>query len=258
MYSALAQATKPRCHNTKDLINEYLMRGMADLSASTQAGYHRKKKNLLLVFGSTDPDSIEPGHIAQYLEARKQQNSPVAGNREICLLSSVFNYGMRQGYCKTNPCKVRRNTERPGKRYIPHDEFLAAFNRCAPEGQDLLALAYLTGLRQKDLRTLKKAQITPDGIVVDESKTGKRRIIGWSESLRYFLLRATSRTPDSEYVLTNTKGQPWGEWAVQSLMRRLKTDFTFHQIRHKAETDHREGMGLLPLYRRVTRHGPTR
>lgn len=258
LYRGLAKATSQSVANTGDLLLDFITRGMDHLRPATQRNYRGLVRNLRTVFGHMDPDSITPGDVAQYLEARKRGGSPIAGNREIEVLGSVYQYGLRNGFCKSNPCRfVRRNTESPKRRYISHDDFTEAVDRAPEAFQDFLALAYLTGLRQKDLRDLKKQQLTPEGIVVDESKTGKRRIIGYSDSLRWFLRRACNRS-GGDFVLTNSRGAPWGEWAVQSAMRRLGVEWTLHQVRHKAETDHKEGMGLLPLYRRITRHGATR
>jgi integrase len=257
LYTALARIATPRPDNLGALIHEYTVRGLAELRPKTQKNYRSYVRNLAAVFGHMQADTVTPGDVARYLETRKQAGAPVMGNREIEMLGSVYQYGLRNGYCETNPCRfVRRNREAPRRRYLSNDDFLAAFNRAPEPFQDFLALAYLTGLRQKDLRELRRDQLTAEGIVVDESKTGRRRIVQWSESLRWFVERACSRSPNA-YVLTNTRGA-WGEWAVQSAMRRLGVDWTLHQVRHKAETDHREGMGLLPLYRRITRHGATR
>jgi integrase len=257
LYTALARLAAQRVANLGDMINEYVRAGMTELRPKTQKNYRSYVRNLTAVFGHMQPDQVTPGDVARYLETRKQAGAPVMGNREIEMLGSVYQYGLRNGYCESNPCRfVRRNRESPRRRYLTHEEFLDAFNRAPEPFQDFLALAYLTGLRQKDLRELRRDQLTPEGIVVDESKTGKRRIVGWSDSLRWFVERACSRS-DGPYVLTGQRG-PWGEWAVQSAMRRLGVTWTLHQVRHKAETDHREGMGLLPLYRRVTRHGATR
>jgi integrase len=258
LYTALARLATPRPSNMGALIHEYSVRGMAELRPKTQKNYRSYISNLTAVFGHMQPDQITPGDVARYLETRKQAGAPVMGNREIEMLGSVYQYGLRNGFCESNPCRfVRRNKEAPRRLYLTHDEFLEAFNRAPEPLQDFLALAYLTGLRQKDLRELKRTQLQPEGIVVDESKTGKRRVVGWSDSLRWFVERACARS-DSPYVLTGQYKRPWGEWGVQSAMRRLGVEWTLHQVRHKAETDHREGMGLLPLYRRITRHGATR
>jgi hypothetical protein len=102
---------------------------------------------------------------------------------------------------------------------------------------------------------MKKAQVDAERITVREPKTGKLVVVEISDRLRAVLMRAMSRTPESPYVFTNTQGDPWTVWAIQSQSRRLKgkTDWTLHDVRGKAETDSEAGLGLLPLYRRARR-----
>jgi integrase len=170
---------------------------------------------------------------------------------------------MRTDDCKANPCYgVRRNPQPPRTRYIQHDELNQAFNAAPEEFQDFMAALYLTGLRQGDIRRMKRTQITPQGIRVGQEKTGKAVIVAMSDDLRYYIIRAQTRAPTSPYVFTNSQGEPWGVWAIQSQVRRLRAkirhDWTLHDIRAKAESDHKEGLGLLPLYRRVRRITPVR
>ena len=156
----------------------------------------------------------------------------------------------------TNPCRgVRRNPQPPRTRYVEHAELEAAMADAPEAFQDFMAALYLTGLRQSELRKMKKDQVTAERITVREPKTGKLVVVEISDRLRFFVVRACSRTPESPYVFTNTQGDPWTVWAIQSQSRRLKgkTDWTLHDVRGKAETDSAAGLGLLPLYRRARR-----
>lgn len=260
LYRALAAVTTPRAETMNELFDSYLgSKLFAKLAPRTQKDYLGYiNGNLRLVFGETPPDAVTSGHCSQYLQRRLDADAGVVGNREIACLSTVYNYGMRIGRCQTNPCKgVRRNPQTPRTRYIRNDEFLVPFEAAPEPFQDFMAGLYLTGLRQQDLRLLRKNQITPEGIRLEETKRGKLIVIEISESLRFFLLRACSRTPNSPFVFTNTDGEPWTYWAIQSQSRRLKEktghDWTLHDVRAKAESDSKEGLGLLPLYRRARR-----
>lgn len=155
----------------------------------------------------------------------------------------------------TNPCKgVRRNPQPPRTRYVEHAEYKTALEGAPEAFQDFMEALYLTGLRQSEIRTLKKSQLTAERITLREPKTGKLVVVEIGDRLRPVLLRACSRTPNSPYVFTNTQGGPWTVWAIQSQSRRLtKTDWTLHDVRGKAETDSASGLGLLPLYRRARR-----
>lgn len=264
LYKALADVTSDRTRTLNGLFDAFLAKGIAQLAPATQRDYIGYiNRSLRPVFGECAPDEVTSGHISQYLQRRLEGGSAVVANREIACLSSVYNFGMRRGDCESNPCRgVRRNPQPPRTRYIRDDEFTKAFNAAPEAFQDLMAALYLTGLRQGDIRELKRSQITPQGIRIEQSKTGKVVIVEMSEALRYFIVRAQTRAPHSPYVFTNTQGEPWGVWAIQSQVRRLRSivghDWTLHDIRAKAESDHKVGLGLLPLYRRAQRIRPVR
>ena len=95
---------------------------------------------------------------------------------------------------------------------------------------------FLTGLRLTDLMALRVTDLTAEGILVTESKTGKRRLIEWSDRLRYFVERAAKRSGGS-YVLTNSRKEAWKLWAVQSAWKRLNPGFRFRDLRPKAASD---------------------
>jgi integrase len=215
--------------------------------------------------------SLTPAHVAMYLEKRKRDGPPHMGNRERAVLSAAYEYGLRQGWVTHNPCRgVRRNTERPRRRYVTDAEFLEAFETAPEPLQDVLALALLTGLRQGDLRALKREALSEAGISVDEGKTGKRKVIEWSDGLRFFVRRALERQETlaarpadplkhrqarqvSQYVLTNRFGEPWTMAALQTAIKRLGVDWHFHDLRAKAASDAEHnilghGAGMLGVY----------
>ena len=234
------------------LLTHYLP--AAEISAATRREYERiADTRLAHHFGSMPIASLTPAHVAMYLEKRKRDGHPHMGNRERAVLSAAYEYGMRQGWALQNPCRgVRRNTERPRRRYVTDAEFLAAFEAAPEPLQDVLAVALLTGLRQGDLRALRREALREDGIHVAEGKTGKRRVIEWSDALRYFVRRACERA-ESAYVLTNKFGKPWTMAAMQTAVKRMAVDWHFHDLRAKAASDagHNilgHGAGMLGVY----------
>lgn len=270
LFKALADITNPRVRQLNDLFNKFLasekFRQYAPATQKDYEGYIAR--TLRPVFGHCDPNEITSGHIAQFLQRRLDGDAGVVANREMACLSSVYNFGLRTNDAKFNPCHgVSRNTERPRTRYVEHDEFRKVFDAVSEPFQDFLAALYLTGLRQGDIRSMKRSQITPQGLRVTHRKTagttGKTVLVSMTEALRYFIIRAQTRAPSSIYVFTNENGDPWGTWAIQSQVRRVRErigrhDWTLHDVRAKAESDHETGLGLLPLYRRVQRITPVR
>lgn len=238
-----------------DIMRAWLQDGAARLKPKTQAEYRRAiEKRLEPVFGRMLPGAILPTHIAQYLERR----SGPKGNREIAALSTVFEWSLRKGYAVSNPCRgVRRNTERPRRRYVDDFEFEEALRAARPELRRIMLAAYLTGLRQGDLIALRPDQVGPDGITLEESKRGKRIVIAWSDELRDLVREALEKS-DGARVFANSRGEPWTSSGLQTAFQRLRVGFTFHDLRAKAESDHESGLGLLARYKRARRLTPVR
>lgn len=220
------------------LLMAYLADGTEDLKAITRLKYRQAIVSMLIpVFGKMPMGTLEPGHVSQFLEKRKRAGAAVAGNREKAVLSSACSFGMRQGWLRFNPCYgTRRNKERPSARYVEHTELVTQLDRAPPELYPLIGSGYLTGMRQTDLRKLKRTNLTVRGIEYTESKTGKRRLVEWTPTLRKLVTMALERSK-GEHVFTSARGKPWSQWGLQSAMRRFKPGFRFRDLRPKAETD---------------------
>lgn len=242
----------------------YIVRALPELKPASRPEYVRIiQSRLMHHFGHMLPDDLESSHVAQYLEMRKRDGAPVGGNRERAVLGSVLSWGMRFGWVSRNPCNgVRRNREAPARRYIEDQEFREALDRASPAIVDLLAVAYLTGLRQTDLRLLRREAITKDGIRLRQSKDGKLRLIEWTPTLRTFVERALERSK-GQFVFVSARGKPWTVWGLQSAMRRLGPGFQFRAIRAKAASDAGHNVlghdaGMLARYVRAQRLRPVR
>jgi integrase len=266
LYRALYDLDPARPGTIGELINVYRAAGMDNLRASTQARYGLMLTRLDHHFGKMRIGALKPSHVAVFLEKRRKAGrGGTAANREFAVLSSLHNFGMRQGWVEVNPCiGVRRNPEKPRKRYVTNAEFLEAFDKSPEPFQDLIAFAYLTGIRQTDIMNLKRAEhLKPEGIVFVESKTGKLHKQEWSDAVRFFVRRSMERSPESEYVFTNRFGQQWGVWAINSQMTRLGVDWSFKDLRAKSQSDAEHsvlghGAAMERLYRKVIKTRPVR
>jgi site-specific recombinase XerD len=193
-------------------------------------------------FGHMLPSEIDEGTIAQYLQRRKDHGAGTSGNRERACLSSAFEFAMREGWARRNPCRgVRRNKERSSPSSVESKDMAAAIDKAPAHFARVMQLAYMIGARQVDLIEMRVADVTPDGISYTESKTGKRVLHEWSPTLRVLvreILEArAAQAPDHDRLLTNRFGKPLTMWGIISNMRRLDGGFSFREIRPKAQTD---------------------
>lgn len=266
LHRALYELDPARPGTIGEMINVFRAAGMDSLKPATQHRYGLILTRLDHHFGRMRIGALKPSHVAVFLEKRRKAGrGAIAANREFAVLSSLHNFGMRQGWVELNPCLgVRRNPEKPRKRYVTNEEFLEAFERSPEPFQDLLAFAYLTGIRQTDVISLKRSEhLKPEGIVFVESKTGKLHKQEWSDAVRYFVRRAMERFPDAEYVFTNRFGQQWGVWAINSQMARLDVTWAFKDLRAKSQSDAEHsvlghGAAMERLYRKVINTRPVR
>lgn len=216
-----------------------------DLKAPTRKQYEYFLFGVLdEAFGHLMPAEIDDSTIAQYLERRKKAGAAVAGNRERSCLSSVFEFAMRQGWAKRNPCRgVRRNKERPSKVHVESEALADGMDRAPPHFAQVMQFGYLTGMRKEDVILIETSAVTRRGIEYTESKTGKDVRIDWTPALRelvreIFEARATRKNSKTHTrLLTNRFGKPLSGWGIISNMRRLEAGFAFRHIRPKAQTD---------------------
>jgi integrase len=269
LYTALQVWTSDRPATYGQLMILYVARALTELKPATQPEYLRQINGRLQHhFGHMLVNTLEQTHIAQYLQLRKTEGAAKGGNRERATLSSIISWGMRFGWCMSNPCYgVRRNKETPSKVYVTDEYLKSVIDFAPPCLQDLFAVAYLTGLRQGDLRIMTRANITERGIELRQSKDGKLRVITWSAPLKHFVDRALARST-CDHVFVGAAGRPYTMDGLQLAMKRLKAKnggelFKFRELRPKAASDATHNVlghdaGMLVRYVRAQTLKPVR
>ena len=140
-------------------------------------------KFLRSVFDNAPIDSITPQVIAQYRDCRKSKAkgsigkpAPIRANREITLLSHIWNMAREWGYTtKENPVKGgRKNREKPRDFYADAAVWDAVYAAACIELQDAMDLNYLTGQRPADVLKMRISDIKDGAIEVQQNKTKKK------------------------------------------------------------------------------------
>ena len=164
----------PRAQHTMAAIFDRYERDIIPGKAPrTQQDNLAELKQLRRAFESAPIDAITPQVVAQYRDAR---TAKTRGNREIALLSHVFNIAREWGLTdKENPCtRVRRNKEKVRDYYAADDVWQKVYSHAVQELRDAMDLAYLTGQRPADSIKPTLSDLTHDHMLVDQGKTGKR------------------------------------------------------------------------------------
>ena len=130
-------------------------------------------KQLRLVFDTAPINAITPQHIAQY---RDKRTARVRANREITLLSHIFNLAREWGYtARDNPARgVRKNKEQPRDFYADAAVWDAVYEHAPVELRDAMDLSYLTGQRPADVLKMAEKDIRDGALEVKQNKTHKR------------------------------------------------------------------------------------
>lgn len=154
----------------------YLKHGMSKLAESTQTHYRADGLRMMHHFGHYRWHEVLPTHCKQFLVWCEEQDRGTTGNREASFMSSVWEYAMGKGWALVNPWRgVRRNLETPSKVYVEHPQLVAQLDRAPPELYALMGTAYLTTIRQTDLRLVKKAQRCTAVVTIEEN--GRERAV---------------------------------------------------------------------------------
>lgn len=217
-------------------------------------------KNLRPMFDSAPLEAVTPQHIAQY---RDKRTAKISANREISLLSHVWNMAREWGYTdRENPARgVRKNTEHGRDFYADESVWQAVQTHACLELKAAMQLAYLTGQRTADVLKMRLSDIDQDALLVKQGKTGKflriaLTVDGTRSQLGTLIDNLTRRSGKqmlSFYILAMPNGQPLTYTMLRNrfddaraaaaaaqtdlkLATRIKL-FQFRDIRAKAASD---------------------
>jgi integrase len=235
-----------------DVIERYQTRVLPlKRSAQTRKDQARELARLKKWCGHMMPDALTVPMCYRYLEERVNDDGkpvPVAARHEIALLGHVFTKAIQWGVATVNPVKaMERQPKARRTRYVTDAEFETLRKMANPRLQLAMDLARLTGQRRGDLLTLRREQLTAEGIVFKQSKTGAGVLVEWTDELKAVIERAWKMAPQipREYVLRTRSGKPYSSAGFSAMWQRLATKYVetggqriqFKDLRAKAASD---------------------
>lgn len=197
----------------KGIFDRYVRDVIPKKGERTQKDNLAELKQLRPMFDDAPIDSITPASIAGYRDAR---TAKVRANREIALLSHVFNIAREWGLTeRENPCQgVRKNKETPRDYYANAVVWDAVYGMAGPELREAMDLGYLTGQRPADVIAMRIDDVDGDYFLVTRGKTGlKLRILMRTKegenSLGRLVREISERNAahSSKYLLINKHGK---------------------------------------------------
>ena len=210
----------------RDIVLDFRAHQLPKRAGKTRIEYAAALDRLSGVYGHMRLRDLRPVHVYKYLERRPR----VAGNRDLAVLSVLCAYGVSRGHADENPCKqVRRNPEKPRRRYVTDAELLLVVD-LAPEWlQRAMWLACETGMRLGDIYRIGPGNFTSEGFLYEQSKTGRKLLLPWTDTLR-----DCARKPPVSY---SGFGSAWQRLMRKAVQNGLRERFTFHDLRAKAGSE---------------------
>lgn len=206
----------------RHLFDRYIRDVLPSKAPSTQRENLDAIRQLRVVFDDAPIDAISPHDIARYRDAR---SAKVRANREIALMSHVFNMAREWGYSqKENPCRgVRKNKETPRDFYADKDVWNAVYALACDELKDAMDLNYLSGQRPADVLKMRVTDVKDGYLEVRQGKTKKfLRIMlenqGVRSELGHVIDRINARTHKmrSAFLVSLPDGQPLKKWTLRT------------------------------------------
>lgn len=238
------------------------------LADSTKRVYREQWRILEPVWHKASAAQVRPSDVARYLRVERA-DFPVSANREVALLSNLFNLAVERGDIDRNPCKeVSRNPEEPRGRLVERTELAPFIEWALQQGDSARVLvsmaefAALTGNRRAEFLRLHWPQVDADLVRLQRAKQrgrGKRELVAISNSLRTVLDRMKARegyTPMGAVFAAPRTGNPYSEAGFKAMWARLMDKaikagivaqrFTFHDLRGHYTTYFKLTHGTLP------------
>lgn len=229
-----------------DVIDRYRLEVLPlKRSEQTREDEGKALYRLKAVFGHMLPDNVTAQACYKYVDTRRSKDGkpvPVAARHEIALLGHVFAKAIRWGAASSNPVRGMDFGERSAKRAQVPLEQVEALKALAGERLAVaIDLAVSTGQRRGDLLTLRREQLTDEGIVFQQSKTGAGVLIEWSPDLRAIIDRAKRLAPQipGDYLIRTRRGKPYTAEGFSAIWQRAMAKhvkaggqrFSFHDLR---------------------------
>jgi integrase len=228
------------------LIKEWREKRLPAYAEEVQKDYGYLLDKIVVEFQGLGVGDVDAHHIIDLRDL--WETKPRTANKVRMLCSILFTYAVEKKRIKVNPVRdVARLKPAPRKRYMPNDELLAIGAGAVAglrhngtgkawknaNGEMYAALfdfAYLTGLRAKDCRMLRWADVGDDEIICQPTKTrnstGARIAIEVTPDVRAVLDRVraidAARKVSSMFVFHTLKGGQFSKWAVRSAWDRAR------------------------------------
>jgi integrase len=196
-------------------------------------------------FGSYTLSEITPALIDEFKQRRKAAGvKPATINRQLTIFRRMFNLAKKRWmWIKEIPViEMEAKADQKRVRYLSFEEYHRLLVCCDNNLKPIVIIAAWTGLRQGNIRNLKRQQVNlfEKTIAFDgkEMKNGENLVIPIAGPA-FEALKEAMKSPhiSGHYVFCKKDGTPYQKWTIhkkfkKALKRADIEDFRFHDLKH--------------------------
>jgi integrase len=215
---------------------------------ATVKSYRQVAARLRVIFAEFAVADVKPKHIAQVKV--EMRGTPNLANRFLTVLRLLFTYALEQQLCEWNPAiGIKPYPEAKRTRLLSDAEIEKVLAHCPARLKALVGLLRITGQRVSDVLKLRRSDLTEEGVVFVQRKTGTRVTLRWTPDLRAAVDTALALHGPVKHltVFFGKHGKPPGYMTILKQWRKAVaasgvSDANLHDLRAVAVTNtHRQG-----------------
>jgi integrase len=223
---------------------------------STVKSYRQCAARLRAIFAEFGVEDVKPKHVAQVKVS--MLDTPNLANRFLTVLRLLFTYAVEQQLCEWNPATgIKPYPEAKRTRLLSDAEVEQVLAHCPARLKALVGLLRVSGQRVSDVLRLRRSDLTDEGVVFVQAKTGARVTLRWTPDLRAAVdaalaLHGPVKRLTVFYGRRNAGGPPGyatilKQWRKAVAASGVK-DANLHDLRAVAVTGaHRQGLDAQAL-----------
>ncbi len=212
-------------------------------AAETQRQYRACADILREMLKLFDPADLTPRDVKQL--RRDLQDTPGVANRTLTVLKLILAEAVEDELLETNvAADIDRIPMPPRTRRLTTAEFQRIHANADALLRAVMLLCYATGQRVMDVAGIKTADISDDGIMFRQQKTGAELLVAWTTELRDAVAAARALKPNALRPSYLFGFKPLTYAMIRKRWVKARTaakipDATVHDIRAMAATDAR-------------------
>lgn len=166
-----------------DLIDAAMKGITAAVAPNTRRSYTTAAEMLKRSFANIPPATLTEGDVWDFRDMHA--NIPNMTNHCLTLLRQICSYAVRRRIMQANPAfSVDPLEIKKRDRLLSMDEYKAIREKAGPRLQCIMDMLFLTGQRVNDVLTMKRADLSDEGIYFRQQKTGAKVLVRWTPELR--------------------------------------------------------------------------